>query len=187
MSDVQARHDQMAQLEASMLELHQVFLDMSILVADQGDTINNIDNWVRPLLGTGPCITCIKPLPSPSLKQLCVCLLQESSFFCVVHPVMHSTFQRTAADCRKHLARPQLLRQVWLCGAQVCSTRSTMQESVRQLRAAKRDRRRAAQTKAITFVTGVGLIAGGAGLTATGVGEAPLGLAPPLALRARLL
>ena len=48
-----------------------------------------------------------------------------------------------------------------------------MQESIRQLRMAKRDRRRAAQTKAITFVTGVGLIAGGAGLTATGVGEAP--------------
>ena len=47
MSDVQQRHDQMRQLESSMLELHQVFLDMSILVADQGDTINNIDNWVR--------------------------------------------------------------------------------------------------------------------------------------------
>ena len=46
MSDVQQRHDQMRQLESSMLELHQVFLDMSILVADQGDTINNIDNWV---------------------------------------------------------------------------------------------------------------------------------------------
>ncbi len=47
MSDVQQRHDQMRQLESSMLELHQVFLDMSILVADQGDTINNIDNWVQ--------------------------------------------------------------------------------------------------------------------------------------------
>lgn len=47
MSDVQQRHDQMRQLELSMLELHQVFVDMSILVADQGDTINSIDNWVR--------------------------------------------------------------------------------------------------------------------------------------------
>lgn len=46
MNDVQQRHDQIRQLEASMLELHQVFLDMSILVADQGDTINSIDNWV---------------------------------------------------------------------------------------------------------------------------------------------
>jgi len=48
MSDVQERHDQIRQLETSMLELHQVFLDMSILVADQGDTINSIDNWVTP-------------------------------------------------------------------------------------------------------------------------------------------
>ena len=47
MTDVQQRHDQIRQLEVSMLELHQVFLDMSILVADQGDTINNIDNWVH--------------------------------------------------------------------------------------------------------------------------------------------
>ena len=107
MTDVQERHDQIRQLEASMLELHQVFsifwgtnthstlcsmniarqqiawknlggwsacqvhpacckilpcpfflnqisylqvfLDMSILVADQGDTINSIDNWVTLL------------------------------------------------------------------------------------------------------------------------------------------
>lgn len=54
---------------------------------------------------------------------------------------------------------------------QVCSTASTMQESLRQLRAAKESRRKAATTKAVTFVTGVGLVAGGAGLTATGFGE----------------
>ena len=75
MSDVQARHDQMAQLEASMLELHQVFLDMSILVADQGDTINNIDNWVRPPLGLPPAITCIST-PSSLLSRntlACAC------------------------------------------------------------------------------------------------------------------
>ena len=46
MGDVQTRHNQMRQLEASLLELHQVFLDMSILVNDQGDMINNIDHWV---------------------------------------------------------------------------------------------------------------------------------------------
>ena len=45
-----------------------------------------------------------------------------------------------------------------------------MQESLRQLRMAKESRRKAATTKAVTFVTGVGLVAGGAGLTATGVG-----------------
>lgn len=58
--------------------------------------------------------------------------------------------------------------------AQVCKTGATMQESLQQLRQAKKHRRRAAQTKAITFVTGVGLVAGGAGLTATGVGESSL-------------
>ena len=45
-----------------------------------------------------------------------------------------------------------------------------MQESLRQLRMAKESRRKAATTKAVTFVTGVGLVAGGAGLTATGFG-----------------
>jgi len=49
-----------------------------------------------------------------------------------------------------------------------------MQASLVQLRAAKVYRRKAAQTKAVTFVTGVGLVAGGAGLTATGVGESLL-------------
>ena len=46
-----------------------------------------------------------------------------------------------------------------------------MRQSLVQLRAAKAHRRKAAQTKAVTFVTGMGLVAGGAGLTATGVGE----------------
>ena len=55
-------------------------------------------------------------------------------------------------------------------GMQVSSTASTMRQSLVELRAAKAYRRRAARTKAITFVTGVGLVAGGAGLTATGVG-----------------
>lgn len=54
---------------------------------------------------------------------------------------------------------------------QVTNTAVTMQESLRHLRNAKRDRRKAAQAKAVTFVTGVGLVAGGAGLTATGVGK----------------
>lgn len=58
-----------------------------------------------------------------------------------------------------------------------------MQESLRQLRRAKSDRRKAAQTKAITFVTGVGLVAGGAGLTATGVGgSCQITLIPPRTL-----
>ena len=63
--------------------------------------------------------------------------------------------------------------------AQVMSTASTMRESLRQLRAAKESRRKAATTKAVTFVTGVGLVAGGAGLTATGFGELPLSLGEP--------
>ena len=53
---------------------------------------------------------------------------------------------------------------------QVSDTRGAMQESLKVLQDAKRSRRKAAQTKAITFVSGVGLIAGGAGLTASGVG-----------------
>ena len=37
------------QLEASMLELYQVFLDMSILVTDHSAHIDSIERWVRSL------------------------------------------------------------------------------------------------------------------------------------------
>lgn len=73
MSDVQQRHDQIRQLETSMLELHQVFLDMSILVADQGETINNIDNWVSSSARTAsdPISAKILKLHLAGLELLC--------------------------------------------------------------------------------------------------------------------
>ena len=53
---------------------------------------------------------------------------------------------------------------------QVLNTQAQMREGLVQLIEAKKHRRAAAQKKAITFVAGVGLVAGGAGLIASGGG-----------------
>ena len=53
---------------------------------------------------------------------------------------------------------------------QVLNTKDQMAAGLAQLLEAKKHRRRAAQKKAITFVSGAGLIAGGVALAATGPG-----------------
>lgn len=46
---IEERHNQMRELEASMLQLHQVFVDMSILVYEQGQQLDSIESWVSIL------------------------------------------------------------------------------------------------------------------------------------------
>ena len=57
-----------------------------------------------------------------------------------------------------------------VCALQVLNTKDQMSAGLAQLIEAKAHRRRAAQKKAITFVSGVGLIGAGAGISATGAG-----------------
>lgn len=45
--DIQERHQDIIKLEKSILELHQLFLDMAVLVDAQGDMINQIENYVQ--------------------------------------------------------------------------------------------------------------------------------------------
>lgn len=45
-SEIQERHDAVKDIERSLLELHQVFLDMAALVEAQGHQLNNIENHV---------------------------------------------------------------------------------------------------------------------------------------------
>ena len=45
-SEIQERHDAVKDIERSLLELHQVFLDMAALVEAQGHQLNNIEPHV---------------------------------------------------------------------------------------------------------------------------------------------
>lgn len=97
LSQIEQRHTEMQALEQAMLDLYQVFLDMSVVVVEQAEQLDRIENWVL-------------------------------------------------------------------------NTKDQMSAGLAQLIEAKAHRRRAAQKKAITFVSGVGLIGAGAGISATGAG-----------------
>ncbi|KAI8334953.1 t-SNARE, partial [Chlamydoabsidia padenii] len=43
LSEVQNRHDDIKKIEKTIIELHQLFMDMQMLVEQQGETINQID------------------------------------------------------------------------------------------------------------------------------------------------
>lgn len=46
-AEMQERHGAAVEIERSLMELHQVFLDMSVMVAAQGEQIDNIQNHVE--------------------------------------------------------------------------------------------------------------------------------------------
>ncbi|XP_068650595.1 syntaxin-121 [Aristolochia californica] len=45
-SEIQERHDAVKEIEKNLLELHQVFLDMSVLVEAQGEQLDDIESQV---------------------------------------------------------------------------------------------------------------------------------------------
>ncbi|CAK8536731.1 unnamed protein product [Lathyrus sativus] len=45
-SEIQERHDAVKEIEKNLIELHQVFLDMAVLVESQGQHLNNIESHV---------------------------------------------------------------------------------------------------------------------------------------------
>ncbi|EPZ31583.1 Syntaxin/epimorphin domain-containing protein [Rozella allomycis CSF55] len=47
LDDMQERHNEIMVLEKSMLELHQLFMDISLLIDQQGDMINTIESQVE--------------------------------------------------------------------------------------------------------------------------------------------
>jgi syntaxin 1B/2/3 len=47
LAEIQERNRAVKDLEASLLELHQVFLDMAVLVEAQGEMLDNIEKQVR--------------------------------------------------------------------------------------------------------------------------------------------
>jgi len=44
LAEIQERHDIVREIERKLLELQQVFLDMSVLVETQGDLLDNIES-----------------------------------------------------------------------------------------------------------------------------------------------
>ncbi|KAK9822775.1 hypothetical protein WJX74_007719 [Apatococcus lobatus] len=106
LGQIEQRNDQMRKLEASMLDLQQIFMDMSVLVEEQAHQLDNIEQWVM-------------------------------------------------------------------------NTQHSVRKGIESLLIAKEIRKKSAQKKALTFVTGAGITAAGAGIAATGAG-APIGV--PIAL-----
>ena len=51
LAEIQERHDAVRDLEKGLLDLHQIFLDMAVLVEAQGEMLDNIEAQVRDLLG----------------------------------------------------------------------------------------------------------------------------------------
>lgn len=45
--EIQERHDAVKEIERKLLDLHQIYLDMAVLVEAQGDLIDNIETQVR--------------------------------------------------------------------------------------------------------------------------------------------
>jgi syntaxin 1B/2/3 len=44
LSEVQTRHDDIKHIEKTVVELHQLFMDMQMMVEQQGETLNTIEN-----------------------------------------------------------------------------------------------------------------------------------------------
>lgn len=47
LAEIQERHEAVKELERSLLDLHQIFLDMAVLVEAQGEMLDNIEAQVR--------------------------------------------------------------------------------------------------------------------------------------------
>ena len=48
MAEIRERHDAVQDLERSLLDLHQIFMDMAVLVEAQGEMMDNIENQAPP-------------------------------------------------------------------------------------------------------------------------------------------
>ncbi|XP_041133802.1 syntaxin-2-like [Polyodon spathula] len=46
LNEIESRHKDIIKLESSIKELHEMFVDMAMLVESQGETINNIEKHV---------------------------------------------------------------------------------------------------------------------------------------------
>ena len=52
LAEIEERGEAVRELEKSLLDLHQIFLDMAVLVEAQGEMLDNIEAQVRPAADT---------------------------------------------------------------------------------------------------------------------------------------
>ncbi|CAI9783366.1 unnamed protein product [Fraxinus pennsylvanica] len=79
LAEIQERHDAVQDLERKLLELQQVFLDMAVLVDEQGDMINNIESHVSSAVdhvqSGNVALQKAKSLQKNSRKWMCIAIL----------------------------------------------------------------------------------------------------------------
>ena len=56
LAEIIERHEAVKELEKSLMELHQVFLDMAVLVEAQGEMLDNIEQQVASLTLLSKCL-----------------------------------------------------------------------------------------------------------------------------------
>lgn len=72
MAEIQERHEAVKDLEESLVDLHQIFLDMSVLVDAQGEMLDNIEEQVSPTACMAQ-----KQTPLPFSVSLCTIFLLQ--------------------------------------------------------------------------------------------------------------
>jgi len=58
-SEIQERHSKVAEIEAALLELNQIFLDLTTLVDGQGELLDDIATHVRFPISPGYLFWCL--------------------------------------------------------------------------------------------------------------------------------
>ncbi|XP_058077385.1 syntaxin-132 [Magnolia sinica] len=79
LAEIQERHDAVRDLEKKLLELHQIFLDLSVLVEAQGEMLDNIESQVSSAVdhvqsGT-TALQKAKKLQKSSRKWMCIAII----------------------------------------------------------------------------------------------------------------
>lgn len=86
LTQIEQRHSEMQELEKSMLDLYQVFLDMSVVVAEQGEMLDRIEGWVRaPIFACmSACKACVAACGSVTHVAACRSVEDQCSGCCCI-------------------------------------------------------------------------------------------------------
>lgn len=79
LAEIQERHDAVKDIEKKLLDLHQIFLDMAVLVESQGDMLDNIEtqvsNAVDHVQSGTVALQKAKSLQRNSRKWMCIAII----------------------------------------------------------------------------------------------------------------
>lgn len=96
LSEIQERHDAVKEIERSLLELHQIFLDMAALVEAQGNMLNDIESNVSKassfvMRGTDQ-LQGAKVLQKNSRKWTCIAIILAIVLVIVIlFPILYTS------------------------------------------------------------------------------------------------